>query len=110
VLVLIGHGTFDGREAKFNLRSNDVAATELATGFNHSTVRSQSSTPLSAQRAVPAKLSGTNHVVVTATRSGSEVNYARFGQYFSTAVGTWKRTLTRRATSLPRRFLMRRGE
>src|SRR6266480_3342237 len=29
-LVLIGHGTFDGKEAKFNLRGPDFSATELA--------------------------------------------------------------------------------
>ena len=29
-IVLIGHGTYDGKEAKFNLRGPDVAATELA--------------------------------------------------------------------------------
>src|SRR3954454_23210011 len=29
-LVLIGHGSFDGREAKFNLRGPDVTEAELA--------------------------------------------------------------------------------
>ena len=29
-LVLIGHGTFDGHTAKFNLRGPDVSATDLA--------------------------------------------------------------------------------
>src|ERR1043166_4519234 len=29
-LVLIGHGSFDGKEARFNLRGPDVTATELA--------------------------------------------------------------------------------
>ncbi|MEY2881756.1 MAG: hypothetical protein RLZZ15_4136, partial [Verrucomicrobiota bacterium] len=29
-LVLIGHGTFDGKEAKFNLRGPDLAASDLA--------------------------------------------------------------------------------
>ena len=29
-LVLLGHGTFDGKEARFNLRGPDVTATELA--------------------------------------------------------------------------------
>src|SRR5690242_16905702 len=29
-LVLIGHGTFDGREAKYNLRGPDVTDVELA--------------------------------------------------------------------------------
>ena len=29
-IILIGHGTFDGKEAKFNLAGPDVSATELA--------------------------------------------------------------------------------
>jgi dTDP-4-dehydrorhamnose reductase len=29
-LVLIGHGTFDGKEARFNLRGPDLTATNLA--------------------------------------------------------------------------------
>src|SRR6266481_334192 len=29
-LVLIGHGTFDGKEARFNLRGPDISATDLA--------------------------------------------------------------------------------
>src|SRR6266545_2480346 len=32
-LVLIGHGTFDGKEAKFNLRGPDLSATELSDGL-----------------------------------------------------------------------------
>jgi hypothetical protein len=106
-LVLIGHGTFDGREAKFNLRSNDVAATELASWlqpFNR---------PLTVINAASAsapflqKLSGTNRVVVTATRSGSEVNYARFGQYFIAAVGDLEADLDKDGqTSLLEAFLM----
>ena len=31
-LVLIGHGTFDGHSAKFNLRGEDVSAAELGVG------------------------------------------------------------------------------
>ena len=29
-IVFIGHGTFDGRSAKFNLRGPDISADELA--------------------------------------------------------------------------------
>ena len=29
-LVLLGHGTFDGRDGKFNLRGDDLAASEVA--------------------------------------------------------------------------------
>jgi mannose-6-phosphate isomerase-like protein (cupin superfamily) len=86
-LVLIGHGTFDGRDAKFNLRSNDVAATELADWLKPFHRPLAVINTASASAPFLQKLSATNHVVLTATRSGSEVNYARFGQYFSAAVG-----------------------
>ena len=32
-VVLIGHGTFDGRTAKFNMKGKDVAAKELVAWF-----------------------------------------------------------------------------
>jgi hypothetical protein len=32
------------------------------------------------------KLSGTNRVIITATRSGNEQNFTRFGQYFAEAI------------------------
>ena len=35
-LVLVGHGTFDGRHAKFNLRGPDFSATELAQWLSDS--------------------------------------------------------------------------
>jgi hypothetical protein len=85
-LVLIGHGTFDGREAKFNLRSNDVSATELANWLQPFRRPLAVVNTASASAPFLAKLSATNRVVITATRSGSEVNYTRFGQYFSETI------------------------
>ena len=86
-LVLIGHGTYDGREAKFNLRGPDISAADLA-GWIAPLARpvavlncSSSSGPF------VNRLSGKNRVVVTATRSGDELNYARFGQYLAEAIG-----------------------
>ncbi len=85
-LVLVGHGTFDGKEAKFNLRGPDVAASELAEwlkGFHRPVAiidTSSSSAPFL------LKLSGANRVVVTSTRSGYEQNYSRFGKYFAEAI------------------------
>src|ERR1700693_5868026 len=35
VLILIGHGTFDGAEYKFNLPGPDISAAELATLCDH---------------------------------------------------------------------------
>ena len=85
-LVLLGHGTFDGKEAKFNMRGPDVSATELADWlrpFHRPLVVIDTS---SCSAPVINKLSGTNRVIVTATRSGHEQNFARFGQYFADAI------------------------
>jgi hypothetical protein len=85
-IVLIGHGTFDGRSAKFNLRGPDLSAEELAQWL------SAWQRPLAiincASSSAPFinRLSGPNRVVVTATKSGYEVNYARFGDYLSQAI------------------------
>ena len=77
-LVLIGHGTFDGKEAKFNLRGPDLSATDLAEWlkpFRRPVVVincASSSSPFI------NKLSAPGRVIVTATKSGYEQNYARF--------------------------------
>jgi hypothetical protein len=84
--VLIGHGTYDGREAKFNLRGPDFSDAELAQWL------SPVKRPLAVINCASAsgpflkKLAGPNRVVVTATRAGSENNFARFGEHLSEAV------------------------
>jgi len=85
-LVLIGHGTFDGKEAKFNLRGPDVSATELASWLQP--FRRPVAVINNASSSSPflSKLSGESRVVITATRSGYEQNYTRFGQYLSEAI------------------------
>jgi hypothetical protein len=85
-IVLIGHGTFDGKEAKLNLRGPDVSATELALWLQpfHRPLAVIDTTSASAP--FLTKLSGTDRVIITATRSGDEQNYARFGQYFVEAL------------------------
>jgi len=76
-LVLIGHGTFDGQTAKFNLRGPDVAASELAEWL------APFQRPLAVVNGASAsapfinRLSAPGRVVVTATKSGYEHNYAR---------------------------------
>jgi hypothetical protein len=85
-LVLIGHGTYDGKEAKFNLRGPDVAASELAEWLKPFRRPLAILDTASASAPFLTKLSAEGRVVVTATRSGFEQNYARFGGYLSDAI------------------------
>jgi hypothetical protein len=92
-LVLLGHGTFDGREAKFNLRGPDVSDQELAKWLEPVQRPIVVIDGTSASAPFLARLSGPNRIIVTATRSGSEVNYARFGHYISEAIADPKADL-----------------
>lgn len=84
-LVLIGHGTFDGQEARFNLRGPDVTATELATWLNGIERPLVIINTASASAPFLLKLSRTNRIVITATRSGHQQNATRFGIAFTQA-------------------------
>jgi hypothetical protein len=85
-LVFIGHGTHDGREAKFNLRGQDVSDQELAAWLKDCKRPLAVINCASSSGPFLKRLSGPNRVVVTATRSGSESNFARFGNHLSGAV------------------------
>jgi len=85
-LVLIGHGTFDGREAKFNMVGPDVSATELAEWLKPFERPLVVINCASSSAPFINKLSAPNRVVVTATKSGYELNYTRFGDYLSQAI------------------------
>ena len=85
-VVLIGHGTFDGREAKFNLRGPDVTDAELADWLGAVKRPVALLDCSSASGPFLNRLSGENRVVVTATRSGNEQNFARYGEYLAEAI------------------------
>ena len=85
-LVLIGHGTFDGHDAKFNLRGPDLAATELAAWIEQFRRPLVVINTASSSGPFINALSAPGRVIVTATSSGYEQNYARFGQYLATAI------------------------
>jgi hypothetical protein len=85
-LVLIGHGTFDNEEAKFNLRGPDLSATELALWLQPFRRPLVVINTASASAPFLAKLSAPGRVVLTATRSGYEQNATRFGRFLAAAV------------------------
>ncbi|UUO04361.1 hypothetical protein M4951_13255 [Blastopirellula sp. J2-11] len=86
-IVLIGHGTFDGKKAKFNLRGADITATELAERLAPLTCRTAILNCASASSPFVSELARENRVVLAATQSGYEQNFARFGGYLSQAIG-----------------------
>ncbi|MBD3674909.1 MAG: hypothetical protein HUJ26_15435 [Planctomycetaceae bacterium] len=86
-IVMIGHGTFDGKKAKFNLRGPDITATELAAQLEPLSCRMAIVNCASASAPFVNRLSGPNRVVVSATKSGSQYNFARFGGYLSQMIG-----------------------
>ncbi len=85
-IVLIGHGTFDGQTAKFNMVGPDITPAQLKEWI------SGVARPLAIVNCASAsgpflnELSGENRMIVTATRSGHELNYARFGDFMSAAI------------------------
>ena len=85
-LVLIGHGTYDRREARFNLRGPDVSAKDLADWIIP--VDRPMAIINSAAASAPflTALSHAKRVVIASTKSGAEQNFARFGDFLSQAI------------------------
>jgi len=85
-LILIGHGTFDGKAAKFNLRGADVTATELAGWLQRLNRPVAVINCASSSGPFVNALASENRVIVTSTKSGFEQNLARFGDFISRAI------------------------
>ena len=85
--VFLGHGTFDGTRAKLNLKGPDVSATELSEWL--APIERPTSVVLCSSSSGPFvnELSRPGRVVVTATKSGHQYSYSRFGEYLSHAIG-----------------------
>jgi hypothetical protein len=86
VLTLIGHGTFDGVDYKFNLPGPDITASELAALLDRFPGRVLVANLTSASGGAIDVLRKTNRVVVTATKSGTEKNATIFARYWVEAL------------------------
>ena len=87
VVMLIGHGTFDGSDYKLNLPGPDITANELAALLNGvPTGRQLVVNMTSASGASLAALKHANRVVITATRSGMEKNAPTFARFWVEAL------------------------
>jgi hypothetical protein len=87
VLTLIGHGSDDGVEYKFNLVGPDISAADLATLCNHIAVRRQLivNATSSSGGSIPA-FQRAGRAVVTSTKSGTEKNATVFVRYWVEAL------------------------
>ena len=86
VLTLIGHGTFDGADYKFNLTGPDITAVELASLLDRFPGRQTVANLTSASGGALDVLRKPNRVVVTATKSGTEKNATIFARYWVEAL------------------------
>jgi hypothetical protein len=88
-VVLIGHGTFDGRIAKFNLPGPDMTPADFAPLLKKLKARQVVFVnTASASGPFLAELSGPGRTIVTATRSGAEQFATLFGGYFVDALAS----------------------
>ncbi len=85
-LVLIGHGTAAGKAAKFNLTGPDVTTTQMKKWLDQVKLETIVIDCTSSSAPFLVELSTKNRIVVSATRAGSEINFARFGGYMAAAV------------------------
>ncbi|MBX2880987.1 MAG: hypothetical protein KTR32_13680 [Granulosicoccus sp.] len=89
ILILIGHGTSDGRSYRFNIPGPDLTTDELVAGL--SSIQSEQQAVVLASSAsgeLLDVLASPTRVVVTATKSAGEINAVKFGEYFALALGS----------------------
>ena len=87
VLILIGHGSFDGVEYKFNLPGPDISGAELAALCDHVPAKRQLIVnTTSASGGSMAALEKPGRAVIAATKTGTEKNATVFARYWVEAL------------------------
>ena len=85
-LVFIGHGTHFRETSKWNLRGLDLSASELNEWLSPLMRPTVVINCASSSGPFINKLAAENRVVITATKSGAEHNFARFGDFLSQTI------------------------
>jgi hypothetical protein len=86
-VVLIGHGTYDGEEYRFNVPGADLTGSELKQLFERLTAKQQLIVNATSSSGATIDLwQRPDRVVITATKSGGERTATRFAQFWVQAV------------------------
>jgi hypothetical protein len=87
VVILIGHGTYDGHDYKFNIPGPDLTGTELAALLDRVPAQRQLVANMtSCSGGSIEQLRRPNRIVIAATKTGSEKNATNFARYFAEAL------------------------
>ncbi|HYW41790.1 MAG TPA: hypothetical protein VE959_02965 [Bryobacteraceae bacterium] len=87
VLMLIGHGSYDGVEYKFNIPGPDITGAELATLLDHIPATRQLVVNMTSSSGGSIEtLRRPNRIVICATKSGTEKNATVFARYWAEAL------------------------
>lgn len=87
IMYLIGHGSIDNQQYKFNIPGPDITGSEIAEALGNIKASNQLVVvSTSASGALLEPLSAPNRVVVTATKNARERNAVRFTQYLVSAL------------------------
>jgi len=87
VVILIGHGSYDGREYKFNIPGPDMTAGDLAALMDRVPAQRQLVVNMtSCSGGSIETLRKANRIVISATKTGTEKNATNFARYFAEAL------------------------
>jgi hypothetical protein len=87
VLMLVGHGTYDGTDYKFNLPGPDITAIELASLIDRIRAGRQVVVNMTSSSGGSIEvLKKPNRAVITATKTGTEKNATVFARYWAEAL------------------------
>jgi hypothetical protein len=86
-LMLIGHGSYDEQDYKFNIPGPDITATEMANLLDKIPAKRQLVVLMtSSSGGALISMQRPNRVVITATKSGTEKNATYFARYWIEAL------------------------
>ena len=86
-IIYIGHGTFDQKTAALNLRGPDLTDAEFAELLKPTSRPLITAVCASCSAPFINALSAPGRIIISATKDGNQLQYSRFGDAFSQAIG-----------------------